>query len=82
MTGQAARVEELSAITSSAIATASGSPGEDAGIEVAGSGAHHEAASGREAHRRIDADAATDRRHARAIAELGDDDAALGLAGG
>ena len=55
---------------------------EDAGIEVAGAGAHHEAAGGRETHRRIDADPAAHRRHARPVAEVGDDDAALGLFGG
>ena len=45
---------------------------EDAGIEVAGAGSHHEAARRREPHRRVDRPPVLDRGHARAVAEMRD----------
>ena len=49
-----------------------------AGIEVSAPRAHHQAAGGRESHRGIDADTAADGRHAGAVAQVGDDQPAVG----
>ena len=45
---------------------------EHAGVEVAGAGAHHDAAGRREAHRRVDRAAVADGAQAGAAAEVGD----------
>ena len=51
---------------------------DDAGVELAGAGAHREAVEGGEAHRALDAHAVGHRAHRGAAAEVGDDDAAAG----
>src|SRR5260370_39996660 len=48
---------------------------EDAGVEVATARAHHEAARRRESHRGVERPSVAYRRHARAVAQMRDDDA-------
>src|SRR5260370_30107060 len=48
---------------------------EDAGVEVAAARDHHEAAGRRESHGGVERPAVAYRRHARAVAKVGDDDA-------
>src|SRR5579864_8746749 len=45
---------------------------EHSGIKIAAACPHHEAAGRRQSHARIDGDAISQRRHARAIAQVGD----------
>src|SRR5712692_10718479 len=47
---------------------------EDAGVEVAAARAHHEASSRRESHGGVERPSVAYRRHARAVAQVGDDD--------
>src|SRR5712664_1699911 len=49
---------------------------EHAGVEVAGAGAHDEAAGGGQAHRSVDGPAVAHSAHAGAVAEVGEDRAA------
>src|ERR1700691_2934261 len=44
------------------------------GIEIAGAGAHHEPSGGAEPHRRVQAPAVPNRRHAAATPEVGHDE--------
>src|SRR6266446_2560248 len=48
---------------------------QDAGVEVAATRAHHEPSRRRESHRGVERPSVAYRRHARAIAQVGDDDA-------
>src|SRR5260370_38988294 len=47
---------------------------EDAGIEIAAARAHHESSRRRESHRGVERPPVAYRRHARAVAQVGDDD--------
>ena len=51
---------------------------DDAGVELAGAGAHRQAVEGGEAHGALDAAAVGERAHRGAAAEVGDDHAAAG----